>query len=343
MPADAANPQPRWRAVLDGQDITTRIAPRLVSLGITACRDDDADQLDLVASDHDGRLALPRHGVTVDVSLGWDTIGLTRMGTYTVDEVEHAGTPDRITIRARSAKMAGPIREKRDQSWHDIDLGTLVRQLAGRNRLTPRCAPSLASIHVAHIDQTNESDLNILTRLGRLFDAVATVKAGCLLFAPIGAGTSTGGIALPTVALTRADGDRHRYHVADRDAYTGVRAYWHDVGAAKKQSVIAGSKTTLKSLRTVYATEDDATRAAKAEWKRIQRGASTFALHLARGRADIYPEMPVRVSGWKPEVDGTRWLVVRVEHRLGDGGFTTSIECENADAPPPDIDAGDDD
>lgn len=338
--ADQAQPQPRWRVILDGQDITGRIAPRLVALGITACRTDDADQLDLTVSDHDGILALPRHGVTVDVSLGWDTTGLTSMGTFTVDEIEHSGTPDKLVIRARSAKLASAIREKRVQSWHQLTVGSLVDQLAGRNGLTPRVAPSLASIMVDHIDQTSESDLNILTRIGKLYDAVATVKAGYLLFAPIGAGISANGHAFPTVRLTRADGDHHRYHVADRDAYTGVRAHWHSVGAAKKQSVIAGNKKTLKTLRTVYATEADAMHSAKAEWQRVQRGIATFALDLARGRADLYPEIPVRVSGFKPDIDATAWLASRVEHKLDSAGFTTSIECETADAPAPAIDTG---
>lgn len=346
MPA-ARNPQPRWRVVLDGRDITGRIAPRLVSLTLTASRADDADQLDITLTDHDGRLALPRRGVTLTVALGWDDTGLVDKGTFTVDEVEHSGAPDVVTLRARSVVVKSGIREKREQSWHNLSVGDLVRQLAGRNGLAPRCHPSLAGIHVEHIDQTRESDMNVLTRIGRLFDAVATVKAGCLLFAPIGAGTTAGGMALPTVALVRADGDQHRYHAADRDAYTGVRAYWHDTGAAKRQSVLVGKgkdgggTAGIKVLRESHATQADALEAAKAEWLRIQRGAATFALTLARGRPDVYPEMPARVRGWKPEIDANPWLVVRVEHALGDGGYTTQLELENGEPAAPEVDATD--
>lgn len=335
--ADAAYPQPRWRVVLDGKDISSAIAPRLMSLTVTADRAQTADQLDLTVSDHDGRLQLPRRGVTVDVALGWDTTGLRDMGSFTVDEVEHSGTPDKVVVRGRSAQMASSIRQKRAQSWHDLTMGDLVRQLAGRNGLTPRCADSLAGINVYHIDQTSESDLNILTRLGSLFDAVATVKAGCLIFAPIGSGTTATGATLPSIAIARADADQHRYHAADRDAYTGVQADWQDVHGAKKQSVIAGEKTTLKVLRTVYATQDDAMQAAKAEWQRVQRGKATFEVTLARGRADIYPEMAVTVSGYKPDIDATPWLCKRVEQKIDDNGFTTRVECETADAAPPDV------
>ena len=34
------------------------------------------------------------------------------------------------------------------------------------------------------------------------------------------------------------------------------------------------------------------------------------------------------VVRWKPEIDGQGWLVVRVEHDVGGGGFTTRVEME---------------
>ena len=39
---------------------------------------------------------------------------------------------------------------------------------------------------------------------------------------------------------TRAAGDQHRYHTADRHSYSGVRAYWHDKNQAEKRSVLVG-------------------------------------------------------------------------------------------------------
>jgi hypothetical protein len=40
------------------------------------------------------------------------------------------------------------------------------------------------------------------------------------------------------------------------------------------------------------------------------------------------PQSAVTVTGFKPQTDGTAWLVKTVEHSLGDGGFTTSLEME---------------
>jgi len=48
------SPRPGYRIVLDGQDITPRINGRLQKLSLTDSRGDEADQLDLTLTDHDG-------------------------------------------------------------------------------------------------------------------------------------------------------------------------------------------------------------------------------------------------------------------------------------------------
>ena len=45
------------------------------------------------------------------------------------------------------------------------------------------------------------------------------------------------------------------------------------------------------------------------------------------------PQTPVTVKGFKPEIDGTQWLVVKLSHQLGDGGLLTRVEMENGALP----------
>jgi uncharacterized protein len=96
----------------------------------------------------------------------------------------------------------------------------------------------------------------------------------------------------------------------------------------------------IKTLRTTYATKGNALRAARSEFKRLLRGTVTFNYTLARGRADLYPEMHVSVRGFKPEIDAVDWIIVRAEHLLGDTGFITQLELEHRDDknPPRDSD-----
>ena len=320
---------PAWRVVLDGRDLTERMRPRLVDLSLSESRGSEADQLDLRIHDHDGRMALPRRGVELRVAIGWLDSGLIEKGRFRVDEVEHSGSPDIITIRARSADLTHPLRTRRERSWHAVTLGDVVRNIAGEHGLQPRIAGKLSSIAIPHLDQVNESDVHLLSRLGQRFDAVATVKAGALLFAPIGSGTTPSGIALPSAQITRRDGDQHRYSLADRDTYSGVRAYWNHKPGANRRSVLVGDSGDAKRLRETYSSEAEATEHAKAEWQRIQRGAATMSFTLARGRADLYPEQKLRVSGFKPEVDETKWLLAKATHTISpSNGFTTALELE---------------
>ena len=334
MSLDTRNPRPCFSVKLGDKDLTGGVKARLVALEISAERDQDADQLDITLSDHDGGLALPSAHTALTVSLGWDNAKLVSMGTFSVDEIEHSGAPDKLVLRARSADMRSSIRDKRTQSWDHTTLGALVEEIAGRNGLSPHCAPSLASQAIAHEDQTNESDLNLITRLGQHFDAVATCKAGRLILSPVGNGKTAGGAAIPQATLQRDAGDQHRYHAAQRGASSGVRAYYHDIKAAKKRAVVVGADKTLTTLRGVYASQSNALRAARAEWNRIQRNKACFELNLARGRADLYPNMSLTVSGWKAPIDGA-WLIKSVSHSLSDGGFTTRLACEAPNAPAP--------
>ncbi len=121
---------PQWRVVLDGIDLTQRIAPHLLDLTRTECRGGEADQLDLRIHDHDGKMALPRRGVRLSVALGWKATGLVDKGSFIVDEVEYSGATDVITVRARSADLTADMRLRRERSWHNTTLGAVLNTLA---------------------------------------------------------------------------------------------------------------------------------------------------------------------------------------------------------------------
>ena len=333
---------PAWRVVMDGTDLTDRIAPRLLGLTLTECRGGEADQLDMQIHDHDGRMALPKRGVKIDVSIGTRQAGMVEKGSFIVDEVEYSGAPDTITIRARSADLTDALRVRADRSWHKTTLGAVLRDIAGKHGLTAAVESRLAAIELPHLDQANESDMALITRLGKRYDAVATVKAGKLLFSPIGSGKTASGQDLPTLEITRASGDQHRLTYTDRNAYSGVRAYWTDKAGAARKSVLVGQSGNAKRLRESYASEKVAREMADAEWKRLQRGEATMSYTLAIGNAAIYPEMHVRVSGFKPEIDNTRWLVAKATHTLNaTGGYVTALELETLEsASADDTDAG---
>lgn len=327
-----AHSSPSYRLLLGTRDMTPVVDARLISLQLTECRSDEADRLDLCLTDHDGRLQIPSRGAELSLSIGWAGTDLIDKGTFIVNEVEHSGAPDQVTIRARSAELGQSLRTRAERSYHGMTVGGIVRQIASRHGLQARVDDRLAGRAVEHIDQTSESDLAFLTRLAKLHDAVATVKRGRVLFLPILGTTSSSGEPMPVINLTRADGDQHRFHTSDRDAYSGVRAYWHDPKRAKRRGVLVGVSGNAKRLRETYANEADARTAAIAEWRRVQRGAATLELTLATGQPLLAPQSPVGVNGFKDVIDAIEWLAIKVHHAIGDGGFMTRVELENGSA-----------
>lgn len=137
-------------------------------------------------------------------------------------------------------------------------------------------------------------------------------------------------------------GDRHYFWLADRQAYTCVQAYWLDLNYAQQKKTnlkrkqkpkkegdyIEGAEGNVFVMRQTFKNEQSAKRAAAAKWSKLQRGVAEFNITLAEGRADLYPEMPVTVIGFKPTIDSHHWVISRVVHQIDGHGFITSLELE---------------
>jgi len=177
-----------------------------------------------------------------------------------------------------------------------------------------------------------KSDAALLRALGKRFDAVATIKAATLIFAPIGSGKSAGGSDLPTETIERRQTDGSGdYTRIDQNDRAGVTARWHDKASGTRKTVtVKGSGTgKAKRLRKVYANEADAKQAAKAENSRLARQVAKFSTKLAYGRPDIFPERPMELTGFKAEIDARQWVVAECSHTMdGSGGLTTGLTLE---------------
>jgi len=237
---------------------------------------------------------MPNRGAILRALIGRQSQALVDKGTDKIDEVEHGGTPDVLTIQGKSVDLRGGMNKLRKQIWHQTTVSGIVSEVAARYQITPCVSDSLKGQVIDHIDQANESDLAFLTRLTGQCDGIATVKNGCLLFIKAGQGITASGQPLPAITITRRDGDHHRFSVADRDAYAGVTTYWQDNKTAEKKKIkvkrnkkskpnqkrplppevmvnkqenelMVGSSENVKELRHVYASQANAMLAAQAE------------------------------------------------------------------------------
>jgi len=359
---------PDFLLLLGKKDITRNISKRLISMTLTDNRAFEVDQLNILLDDTDGLLELPARGAVLTLFLGWKETSLVEKGSFTVDTVEHRGSPDTVTLVARSADLSGALNAGQEESWHDTTLGAIVESIAARHALTPCIAAELAGIPVPHIDKSQESDAVFLTRLADRNGGEVAIKADRLLLMKAGRGISVSGKPVAPVTLTRSDGDQHVFSIADRQAYSGVTARWLDTKDPKQQQqkvsvdlklkaqpknavvhpnaapvkknqaanapdvkeneYLFGKAGNVFAITTVFATKAQAIRAAQAKWDKLQRDKVEFTINLAIGREALYPETPVKVTGFKRIIDEQPWIITRVVHTINDNGFTTALKLE---------------
>ncbi len=339
------SPRPGFDIQIGGKTIMP-VNDRLIRLTVTENRGFTADTIEIELEDTDGALKPPSRGTPIDVAIGWKGQPLVKKGTFIVDEITLHGPPDTLTISARSADFRADFNVKRDYSWHNCTVSYVVQVIAGRYNLIPAISTELASLELDHGDQTKESDISFLTRMADMLGAATTIKNGYLLFFTPGTGRTAGGKVLPSITITRKSGDSHFFRVADRDAYTGVEAYWLDLGFGKKRKTRAtgrrrrkdssskeghyldGAEGNVYVMRYTYATERGARRAAVAKWQQLKRGAAEFNLTLARGQPELYPELHANVQGFKSVIDENDWTIVRTVHTITQQGYRTDLDLE---------------
>ncbi|MGE4431884.1 MAG: contractile injection system protein, VgrG/Pvc8 family [Sphingobium sp.] len=326
-----------WKVTLDGKDLTEVIEPRLASLSISEKRGDEADQLDLVMHDADGLLEIPKKGAVLKVQMGWVQgtglpVGLIDKGSYKVDEANWQGKPDKVTVRARSADMTDAFRVRRERSFVGKTVKDIVSAIAADNGLTPNIEAALGGKTIPALGSGAKSDAALLRALGKRFDAVATIKAATLIFAPIGSGKTASGTELPTETIDRNQTDgTGDYTRIDQNEVKSVSAAWHDKksGTRKTVTVDGGKEGKAKRLRKVYANEADAKQAAAAEKSRVARTKAKITLKLAYGRPDLFPERPITLTGFKDEINARQWIIAECSHTMdGSGGSSTSLTLE---------------
>ncbi len=344
--------QPVFRIYADRVEITAAVRDRLLELVVTDEAGIHSDELKLTLDDRrreDGAIAqLPRIGTVLTVSLGYAETRLVSLGRFIVDEVEMRSPPATLTVSAKAADMVGPFRSSKTRSWDAATLGKLVEAIAAEHRYTPKVDPELGAIQIPHLDQTEESDMALLTRLAAKHDAVAKPVAGYLVLAKQGAAKTITGQVMPTINLNVSDLAEWRYQhsarkpggsgsTSDRDtqkppatATGGTKAYWWDFEKGERREVTTGSPP-FEEVRYVHASEAEAKAAAATRKNTGERGQGELSFSLP-GDPRLAAEGRLSVN-LRPGIP-TEWRIKRVEHRLGNQGYTTQVECERLSANP---------
>ena len=319
---------PTFRIVADGADITALINDRLHSLRTSDKPGMESDDFELRIDDRDSAVSLPSRGASIEVFLGYSGTALTRLGRYTVDEVELSGPPDTLVIRGKASDMRGSGKTTRSGSWEGVSLASIVKDVAARNGWSPVCPVDTV---VPRADQLSESDFNFITRLSKQFDCTAKVADGKLLVMQRQGGQSASGKALGAITLTRSDVSRWQFRLGDRSAHKAVSTKHQDKKTGKLAIVTLDNDEAPDGLppvhtdRHIYPNKSAAEQAAKARLAAFNRSTAAVRLEMP-GRTDLFAERTINAQGFKVGLDG-EYLVDSVEQVFTQSGWSTTVEC----------------
>ncbi len=326
--------KPKYLIFADDTNITKLIKQRLVSINLRDLRGIESDTVEIILSDTDGEIVWPEHDVIIAVWLGYgdDDSQYYDKGFFVIDETEHSGPPDQLIIRGRADNYLEQLKTPKTRSFHQQTLGQIVATIAGENELDTAIGLTFKDVKIEHIDQTEESDLNFLTRLAIRHDAVCKSVIGDgsarLRFSKRGAGEKPDGTEMDVINIRRNQADQHSYSVKGRSDYSGVRCYWNNKKFARRNEVLIGSKTKLKTLKSTLPTKEQASEAAQAEFDRLKRGTKTIELDLAHGDPSLIAEARVKLDDWRDEMN-IIWIITEVEHNLdAKEGLSTHLKLE---------------
>lgn len=171
--------QARWAEVViyyEGVNISMDIAPYLLNFTYTDNASDKADDISLTLEDRERLWCndwFPTKGDTIKASIvihDWEAVNQTQSlpcGTFEVDQIECAGPPNHVTIKAVSTLVTKPMRqEKHTKAWENIKLSTIAGDIAGKNGLS-LFWDSTEDPFFDRRDQVETSDLEFFSDLAR--------------------------------------------------------------------------------------------------------------------------------------------------------------------------------
>ncbi len=307
---------------------------RVLKIEITDAAGFESDELCIVLDDTFPQIERPREGAKLTVALGFADTGLVEMGTYIFEEIERDGLERTMTLVAKAADHAKSLKEPKTRAWDQQTFGAIVKKIAGEHNLKPVIAKEIGDHPIHYAAQTEESDQNFLTRLGKRVGAVVAPKDGHLLATLRRSGETASGQKLPAINVTLdrlvSDGAYH-VRLKPRSRYGKVIANYEDQAAGKtRQEIIkVASEGPSMTLREVFQNQTEAKRAAEAKVVELKAGEGELSLQMI-GDPYARAEAPINVIGVSLDADGA-WIASTVTHSwdYGEGGGAiTTVEAE---------------
>ncbi|WP_375316238.1 hypothetical protein [Wolbachia endosymbiont (group A) of Colletes cunicularius] len=200
----------------------------------------------------------------------------------------------------------------------------MVKEIAEKHGYGCRVAEEFASVLIPHINQIEESDISLLTKIATEREAMAKLAGGYILFIPKGKAKSATGKALGTTALRPQDTINWKVHFTV-SRYNSVIAKWHSYEKGETISETVGFGSPSYIIQTLYSNAESALSAANAKIKQLKRNNAVLDITMP-GDPELFAEAKLSLLGFHQDIDG-EWIIDRAEHVLDSSGYRTVLSA----------------
>lgn len=323
----------RLNLTYNNKDISKDLAQYLLSFSYTDHASGKADDLQINLEDKAGLWKadwMPEKGATLQASIqvqNWDRAGqfeLLPLGTFEVDEIECAGPPETVTIKALSVPESASLRgEDKTRAWEKTKLSLIARDIASKAGLG-LFYDTNDDPEYDRVDQTEQSDLAFLMKLCE--DAGLSLKVTGQQIVIFDDRKYEQMAPVMTIIRGVSQVEDYRATSSTREVYSACRVEYQ--GGTKKESIVytyrppnrpATGKTLVINERVTNIAE--AERLAKKRLRQQNKEEVKFSLTMV-GNIALVAGVTVMLQGWG-KFDG-KYFVETAEH--SGPGYTVKLD-----------------
>lgn len=117
----------------------------------------------------------------LNIALGYKETGIFPIGVYTVNEVTIQGPPKTLLIKAHATNLRISLKAKVSKEWRQITIENLVKEIAQKHGYGYKVAEEFKNVLIPHINQVDENDISLLTKIATEREAMAKLAGGYII------------------------------------------------------------------------------------------------------------------------------------------------------------------
>lgn len=198
---------PDFSVIINGQMNFPK--DRVISIRTTDEAGIVSDSCEIELDDFDDALRVPNTEAKVEISLGYQETGLTKIGIYFVKEISIDGAQKVIRLKCNAVPKSMRSQKTKNNSG---ELYKILSNITSETGFSPAISTALHNVNLIDGIQFAESDISYITRISRKLGAIANPVSEYLVVAEDGTGKSISGKTLPTKYIDAEDVPNYACH-----------------------------------------------------------------------------------------------------------------------------------